>query len=262
MRRQLLQDFRSLELGQATVEGSPLGLARFTIPPTPKGYADAQIDDCWRLPRHKFLWHPPLSLGLIARSSHAQPLGTLGFGFWNDPFTFSLGQGGAARKLPAGPSAVWFFYGSPPNDFSFAPGVPGHGWKAMALRSPAIPSLLLAPLAVGAAGLAQIPFLRRPIMSTALKTVQAEEIVLNTPLDQWHYYALHWEPDQVRFEVDCEQVFTAHLPIAGPLGFVAWIDNQYAVASVEGGFRFGTIPTEDTQWLEIAELSLEKPNTD
>jgi hypothetical protein len=52
-------------------------------------------------------------------------------------------------------------------------------------------------------------------------------------------------------------VHSAVDPPTGPLGFVAWIDNQFAVASPEGGFRFGTLATQEEQWLEIENLSLE-----
>jgi hypothetical protein len=44
-----------------------------------------------------------------------------------------------------------------------------------------------------------------------------------------------------------------------PLGLVIWIDNQYLVASPQGGFRFGTLKTEAEQWLEIEDLIIESP---
>jgi hypothetical protein len=58
--------------------------------------------------------------------------------------------------------------------------------------------------------------------------------------------------------VDNEILLAAPEPPPGPLGFIAWIDNQYAVASPEGGLRFGLIPTPETQWLEICDLRLEE----
>ena len=36
----------------------------------------------------------------------------------------------------------------------------------------------------------------------------------------------------------------------GPLGFVAWVDNQYAIATPRGELRFGTIASE-REWLEL-----------
>ncbi len=245
-----------LELGGGEVSmktGAPM---RMTIPSLPRGYADAQLDDYHTKPRSHFPWSPPVRVSLRARASHPQPSGTLGFGFWNDPFTISLGQGGAARRLPAAPQTVWFFYGSPPNHFSFAPGIEGHGFKAMAMRSPTIPPLVLAPLAAAGIALAQIPFLRRPVLRTSLRRVQSAEVMLQVPLDVWHHYAIQWQQNEVRFEVDGRIVLQAAITIPDPLGFVTWIDNQYAVVSPEKGFRFGVIPTDHPQWLEVSELEI------
>jgi hypothetical protein len=254
----LPSDLRPLLLGGGAVEVSPGAGFRLTLPPTKKGYADAQIDDYRALARGRFPWSPPVQLDLRARASHPEPLGTLGFGFWNDPFSLALGLGGAARRLPAAPRAVWFFYGSPPNDLCLAPGVPGHGWKASLLTSAAVPALLLAPLAACAVLLARIPGLRRPIVQAARLAVKAVECPLDVRLDEWHSYALRWERDRAVFLVDGQVTQVAEARVEGPLGFVAWVDNQYAVASPEGGLRFGVIPTEEEQWLEIAALSLEQ----
>lgn len=239
------------------MEDSDGDCLRLSIPPLDSGYADAQVDDYRRLPRRDFPWQPPVRFSVRARCSHSKPVGTLGFGFWNDPFTVSLGQGGAARRLPAAPRAAWFFYGSPPNCFAFHPDSPKHGWRPMALTAPSIPSYLLAPLAAGAIALAQIPGVRRSVMRSALRAVGAQETALDVGLEAWHEYALEWEEHGASFLVDGSLVLRSSLSIPGPLGFVAWIDNQYAVASPEGGFRFGVLPTSDEQWLEIAALELE-----
>jgi hypothetical protein len=242
------------EIGGGVVEGEPPDLVRLTVPPRSSSYADAQVDDYRNLPRKQFAWNPPLHLTLRARASHAEPIGTLGFGFWNDPFTLSLGQGGAARRFPAAPQALWFFYGSPPNDFSFSKDVPGSGWKAASLTSPRIPSLFLAPIAVGAIALAQIPGIRRPIMRTAQRAVRASERLLDVPLHQWHHYELRWESQRALFLVDGNLELEAFNPPYGPLGFIAWIDNQFLIASPEGGFRFGIIPISEQQWLELSDI--------
>jgi len=245
-----------LETGGGSVRESPGGTFRLIIPPTTRGYAVAQVDDYRKLPRRRFPWRPPLRLSLRARALHPHPIGTLGFGFWNDPFTFSLGQSGAARRIPAAPQALWFFYGSPPSDMALVPGVPGHGWKASSLDTPTIPSLLLAPIAAGAVALAQVPCLRHWVMRVALRAINADECLLDLDLREWHLYSITWLPEGASFEVDRETVLNVSTPPSGPLGFVAWIDNQYAVASPDGGFRFGILPTEKEQWLEIADLSL------
>jgi hypothetical protein len=246
-----------LLVGGGRLDSGSMGQIRLTIPPTAGGYADAQVDDHRRLPRRRFPWRPPARLTLRARASHPAPSGTLGFGFWNDPFSLSLGQGGAARRLPASPQAVWFFYGSPPNDLAFGEGTPGSGWKAVSLRTPSVPSLILAPAAVGVWLHSRLPGVRQPIVRAMRRGVKASEAVLAAPLTEWHTYGIEWHPCEASFAVDNELLLTAPAPPPGPLGFIAWIDNQYAVVSPAGGLRFGLIPTSETQWLEIADLSLE-----
>ncbi|MCJ7569048.1 MAG: family 16 glycosylhydrolase [Anaerolineales bacterium] len=243
-----------LEIGGGRVRSLNTDHLRLTRPHGSKGYSDAQIDDYRRLPRHGFPWIPPVQMRLEARASTPCPQGTLGFGFWNDPFSLSLGQGGAARRLPSSPQAVWFFYGSPPHDLALAPGVPGSGWKAAVLRTPRIPSLALAPLALGAIAMAQIPGLKRPVICTALQFAEAEESLIASPLDEWHRYEIEWLEKGAHFSVDGETVLQTTVSPPAPLGFVAWIDNQYAIASPAGGFRFGVLPLAEEQWLEIRSL--------
>jgi hypothetical protein len=223
-----------------------------------EGYGLAQLDDYHHISRSDFRWRPPLQLCLKAKASTASPKGTLGFGFWNDPFSFSLGQAGAARRFPASPQAVWFFYGSPPNDIALAPPVPGHGWKAAVLRSPRVPAVILAPAALAAIVMAQIPLLRRFVMTTAINRVRTKETVIRTRLDQLHEYRLVWESDGTCFYIDDELVLESEISPREPLGFVAWIDNQYAVASPQGGFRFGVIQTEKPQSLKIEDLRIKE----
>lgn len=240
--------------------GDPPGRLRLVIPPCGPGYADAQLDDYQTLPRAKFAWRPPVQLRLRARTSSPSPQGTLGFGFWNDPFTLSLRQRGAARRLPASPAAVWFFYSSPPGEIVLGPQLPTQGWTAMALRAPRLPSWLLLPLAALAAGGAQLPGLRKPILQAALGSLKRAAVHIDQPLDQWHEYRLLWEAERVRWVVDDRLVLDAAIRIEAPLGFVAWIDNQYAVAAPQRGFSFGTLPTNREQWIELEALEFSQPD--
>jgi hypothetical protein len=225
------------------------------MPPLSRGYADAQLDDTQSLPRDRFSWAPPLRLVVRARVDPASPLGTFGFGFWNDPFAFSLGMRGAARRLPCAPRALWFFYASPPSEFGFTSG-PRNGWRAMSLATPEIHPLWLTPAALAAAALAQIPIVRRPVMRFALGMVSASEALLPGGGDELHEYELTWERSAATFRVDGGIVLRADQPPAGPLGFVAWIDNQYAIATPERGFRFGTLATVAEQVLDLHHASI------
>ena len=244
-------------LGGGQVSAPQPGSWELAIPAVSHGYANAQIDDHRSRTRSDFLWKPPVRMSLRARTTLSEPQGTLGFGFWNDPFTLSIGQGGAARRLPASPCTAWFFYGSPPNDLRLTEALPGYGCKASVLKSPPVPGLLLAPAALAAIALAQIPGVRRGMLKMALGAVQAREQLVEAELTEWHAYELVWTKSAVVFSLDGEPIMTSDVTPGRPLGFVAWIDNQYAVASPEGGFRFGTIATESPQGLLLEDLEIE-----
>ncbi len=249
-------DLHALLMGGGRVDGPDGGGARLWIPPMPSGYANAQLDDHRTLPRGNFPWRPPVTLRVRARTSAATPLGTLGFGFWNDPFSLTFGQAGAARKLPVPPRAVWFFYGSPPSDMLLAPPNPGWGWKAQIIDAPSVPGWLLAGPAAVAYAIAKLPILRRPLMRTTLRFIACDERVLEAGLDTWHTYEIRWGQDGVTFAVDGVSQLESSMSPDGPLGFVTWIDNQYAIASPTGGLKFGVLATQTEQSLELTHLKL------
>lgn len=225
--------------------------ARLIVPPAAgQAYADAQLDNYHGLRRSRFPNSPPVKMAVRARASHEAPVGTLGFGFWNDPFSLSGG-------VLAAPNVVWFFYASPPSDMALAEGVPGRGWKAATLNTGRIPSPILAPAAVAAVMLTRLPGLGRPVMSAARRAIQAHEALLEgVPLTAWHKYELEWQRELAVFCVDGVERLRAPAPPRGPLGFVLWIDNQYAIASREGKFGFGMCEVKEEQWLEVEDLEI------
>jgi hypothetical protein len=243
-------------LGGGNISSPREDVFRLSLPSNSPGYCDSQLDDYHHLPRNAFKWSPPAKLQILARASHNAPSGTLGFGFWNDPFTLSIGQGGAVRRIPATPQTLWFFYGSPENDLPLVSGIPGNGWKGASLRSPKIPPLLLAPLAAAAIGLSSIPLLKSWIIQSALDRVHADEVILNFSLTDWHLYSIEWTLEAAIFHVDDVLIFETSVIPSGPLGFVLWIDNQFAVASPAKGIRFGTNRTHDNEWMEVKILQL------
>ncbi|GCE12358.1 hypothetical protein [Tengunoibacter tsumagoiensis] len=223
-------------------------------------YADAQIDDYGKLARSAFPWRPPLRMEVRARSSLPAATqtstistpdilrGTAGFGFWNYPFSVR----GDLLMLP---EAIWFFYASPPSNMALVPDIPGWGWKAQVvhtMRPGAFLSLLPTALTAGWGLLTQQT-------QSAARWVQrlsgAHEALLTTPLEEWHTYTLEWKSSCADFWVDGHHVLHAPQPPTRPLGFVAWLDNQYAIATPQGHFRFGTVMSE-TEWFEIAALSI------
>jgi hypothetical protein len=251
----MLKTLRKLELGGGRVLFEER-LVKLVIPASDRGYADAQLDDYRGLSRGEFPWVPPLSLSLRARASSTTPLGTLGFGLWNDPFALSLGQGGAARRLPAAPQAAWFFYGSAPNDLSLGQHRPGQGWMAMTMRSRKIPAILLAPPAAAAWLLTKIPPLRRPLFRLMGGFTSIDSVGLKHDLDVWHEYQMDWGEESVAFHVDGELILRSSIAPHPRLGLVIWIDNQYLLAAPGASLSFGVLHTPTAQVLTITDLSV------
>ncbi|HEU5104187.1 MAG TPA: hypothetical protein VFU22_34455, partial [Roseiflexaceae bacterium] len=156
-----------------------------------RAYADAQIDDYAGLARRHFRWRPPLRLTVRARVSGALA-GTAGFGFWNNPFS---PMGGA----PALPSAIWFFYASPPSDMPLALGVPGHGWKAACVDATRPAALAWAPLALPVLALNRAPALYRRIWPRVQRGLRVAEAPIAPPAQQWREYTIEWRDEAARF---------------------------------------------------------------
>ena len=212
-------------------------------------YSDAQLDDYHGLPHGKWPWRPPLKMQVRARASHSSLIGTAGFGFWNDPFTLS----GGVNALP---EAVWFFYASPPSNMALAPGVPGWGWKA-AIVNTRLTSAMLASVPTALAVL----WTRLTGGAVAQQWIQRLSGACEAPLSldwtAWHTFDLDWQRDAATFGVDGNTVLRAPNPPDGPLGFVTWVDNQFAVATPRGDLHFGTLDAPGRQWLELDWIQIE-----
>lgn len=216
-------------------------------------YSDAQIDDYQGLSRCHFLWRPPLRMTVRARFSHSSGglCGTAGFGFWNDPFLMT------GPRLPTLPRAVWFFYGSPPSNMKLALGILGHGWKAATIDALRPAALLLAPLALPAVLLMNVPSLYRRLWPSIQRAINVQETVIDADMTEWHTYELTWREERASFGVDGESVLGDAPSPRGPLGFVVWLDNQYMVATPQGRLRWGLLDVPDRQWMEIDSLAIE-----
>lgn len=245
--------------GMVTVSDAHLRLSLPTVPE--KAYADAQIDDYGDLPRARFPWQPPVRMEVRARTSHAVATtsrttdeaailrGTAGFGFWNYPFSIR----GDILMLP---EAVWFFYASPPSNMALVPGSAGYGWKAQVIHTMR-PGALLATLPTAlATGWGRLTGRDTAAARWLQRLSGAQEQSLDVESTAWHTYTLEWQTTGARFLVDGNEVFYAPRPPMRPLGFVAWLDNQYAIATPRGELRFGTVSC-DAQWLELDFIRIE-----
>jgi hypothetical protein len=247
---------RELAINSGVVTAVAPAAWRLRLPPTPAGYADAQIDDYGLVGagRRHYPWSPGTRLRVQARFSHPAGalLGTAGFGFWNAPF------GDPTVRRPALPQAAWFFYASAPGDLPLAPQGPGRGWFAATLDAAAPRALALIPVAPLVLLLNQVAALRRRLWPTVQRRLGISFAPLDASMTVWRSYELAWRADGCVFTVDGRVVLQTPFAPRGPLGFVCWIDNQYLAVKAHGRYAWGVLPTSTEQWLEVAALQLER----
>jgi hypothetical protein len=252
----LASPWRLTEIGDGKVIQSPDAL-RLTVPPTSASrYSDAQLTDY--AGKSDFLWRPPVSLTITARteltSTGNSLVGTAGFGFWNHPFV----PGERGVRLP---QAVWFFFSSAPSNMQLARGVPGPGWKAATIDATRWPFFALLPTAPLAVLLMRIPALYNRLWPIGQRAIGVSEYLLDTKLlTEMHTYTIDWQPKSVTFRVDGRAVHRSATSPRGPLGVIAWIDNQYAVVTPQGRFGFGLLPVRQEQTLVLQSVNVNHAN--
>ncbi len=269
-----MTDWHITQIGNGKVrqKGDKL---RLILPPTPGDhYHDAQISDY--ADRQGFRWQPPVRMSVTAwvevrdfqadaegrsdissapqrltgTTSEAALRGTAGFGFWNHPFV----PGERGFRLPA---AAWFFFSSPPSDMRLALTVAGPGWKAATIDVARPAFFALAPTAPLGMLLMRVPALYRCLWPIGQQAIGVSEKMLDSALlFERHNYTLEWRQNGMIFLVDGAVVHETTNSPRGPLGFITWIDNQYAVVTPQGKFAFGLVNVPHTQTLVIEEVEL------
>ncbi|QBD77901.1 hypothetical protein EPA93_18635 [Ktedonosporobacter rubrisoli] len=235
---------------------------RLELPEVGAGqYADAQIDDYGALARSAFPWRPPLRMEVRARSSlpaataASTPTsrnilrGTAGFGFWNYPFSVR----GDILMLP---ESIWFFYASPPSNMALVPDLPGWGWKAQVVHSMRKEALLATVPTALSTGWGWLTGNTQPAARWLQRLSGASEALLPLDMTAWHTYILEWHSTAADFWVDGQHILHALHPPTRPLGFVAWLDNQFAIATPRGVLRFGAV-SSPAQWFELDRVKIE-----
>ncbi len=251
-----LEQFRRLEINGGRVE-EELGGLRLRLPPVAQGYGDAQVDNYGRFPtRRLYPWFPGVTLHLRARFSHpaGRLQGTAGFGFWNAPF------GDPTIRWPALPQAAWFFYASAPADLPLAATGPGRDWFVSTLDATTWRAWGMAPFAPVVLLLNQFARLRQQLWPFVRRQLGISYAPLAVEMTNWHNYELTWQTAGTIFRVDGNVILSTPFSPRGPLGLVCWLDNQYLVVTPQGRFGAGTLPTSETQWLEIRDLQCYSEN--
>lgn len=243
--------WRVTELGGGNVRANENGFHLMLPSAVSDVYSDAQISDY--ATRADFGNRPPLRLSLRARAP-GQLRGTAGFGFWNH----ALMPGQRSIRVP---QAIWFFFTSPENDIALAQGIAGHGWKAAAINARDWRFLALLPLAPLGFLLMRSRALYNVLWPIGQRAIGVSEALLDGALlGEFHSYRIDWLDGRAVFAVDDQVVYQAEHVSRGPLGFIAWIDNQYAVVRPQGRFQWGLLAAPGEQSLELSDIEIRPLN--
>jgi hypothetical protein len=176
--------------------------------------------------------------------------GTTGFGFWNDPLD-------AKGRFVAAPSYVWFLHASPPSSLGDDRKATAGGLVAGTMRGMPVPRP-----AIAAGNLAlRLSGVERLVTRFVERRAAPAEVALPIDLDlsTWHDFGIDWRRDGVDFSVD--NVAVASIPSDRtpyrPVGFVAWIDNNWLNIDAEGRYRFGRREAPGRQTLKLARVTIE-----
>lgn len=240
--------WRLTELGGGLVDQQADEI-RLTLPAGPaSAYHDAQISD-YSAPARDFVNEPPLRLELRARA-RGEISGTAGFGFWNHAFV----PGERRMRLP---QAVWFFYGGRATDIALAKGVAGNGWKAATFDAKNWRFGALLPLAPLGFLLMRSAALYDAFWPLGQAAIGVSERALSPSLLQdFHSYSIEWRRDGAIFAVDGAVVLRARPAPQSRLGFIAWIDNQYAIVTPQGRFGLGLLEIPREQSIHLRDISI------
>ena len=161
-----------------------------------------------------------------------------------------------ARKLPSLPNAAWFFHACELNYLSFNDQAPGNGFLTAVYNSPCLPPLLILPAALGLPLLSLRP-ISRMVRRIASRLIAYCAACSGLNPTRWRRYEIMIDVDGTRFNIDRRIVFQTTLAPNGALGFVLWIDNQFAAYHPNGSIKAGRRAHHQPAWLDIRELSIE-----
>jgi len=237
------------QIGTGTVQSQTKSLW-LTVPlGSSDTYHDAQITD-YHSNTLNFRNQPPLRLTLQARAE-GDIQGTAGFGFWNHMFA----PNERGFRIP---QAIWFFFGSPPNNIALADGVAGHGWKAATFNAQQWKFYSLLPFAPLGFLLMRNKTIYNKLWRIGQDAIGVSEVALDSRLlHEFHTYTIDWRTDGATFAIDGQTVMQTDSVPTKPLGFIAWVDNQYAIVTPQGNFGWGILDVPQSQSLILKNIEME-----
>jgi hypothetical protein len=147
---------------------------------------------------------------------------------------------------------LWLANYSPPSHVALSPQAAGHGARAAVLAAPRLGRLALS---LGNLAL-RLPGVGRLAVVAAGRAIAGGDLPVVLDLTAWHDVAILWEEGGVDFWLDGAPLGHVLASPAGPLGFVAWIDNQWAALRPDGTAAGGYLATPAEQWLELAHVTI------
>ena len=123
--------------------------------------------------------------------------------------------------------------------------------------SPPIPPALLA-LAAPVFPLLTLPWLAKRIRPAIARVIKDDSRSINLDVTQWNQYTGQLEQSLVRFKIDKAEIFRTKVAPRSPLGFVIWIDNQFASFPPNGKLAYGTMKNSRPAWIEVKQIEISK----
>jgi len=119
---------------------------------------------------------------------------------------------------------------------------------------------LLLPLAPLAIPLMHLPPLYRRLYPLAQRVLGVHEAALDPALLAGRQrYELLWLPRRLEFYVGGMLVLAVNDAPRGALGFIAWIDNQFAIVTPQGRYGAGLCALDAPQSLTLHTLTIAEP---
>ena len=95
------------------------------------------------------------------------------------------------------------------------------------------------------------------LWSIGQSAIGVSEFALDTSLlNDFHIYTIDWQVDGATFFVDGRIVMQTDSVPTKPLGFIAWVDNQYAIVTPQGNFGWGLLDVPKSQSLIIKNIDI------